>query len=331
MNIDQARSICRQFDIGEPASVRAAGGTRNRNYIVETDRGRWFCRSCHPAYSQEERLRFDFEAAQFLHLRGVAVPAPRSNLAGSPWQRDGDSVWQVMPFVAGHHLRDGDERDNEGLGVALAAWHRAGRDFPLRLRKAAARAETDPLHLVRAADAIEAEDPGSGSSLAPYRAAIRAAAAALPDADYTALPHTLIHGDIQPANILVSDERVAAFVDLDWCGWQARLYDLCNAILFCCARHASPFDGGDIASLTQPPILEPGPVSAFLNSYQREADPLDRSEWTALRPQLLLTWCHTRLNGALKVAVERRPQFLDRPPDLRTEPWQALSVLERMG
>ncbi len=308
------QSLCDQFSLGKLLRVCGAGGTRNTNFILQTESGAWFARQRYSGYSSNEHLAFDHGAACYLAERGVFTPRPRLARDGKSWWHDGEATWEVFPFASGEHLRDGNANDAAALGAALAQWHRAGQDFPLRYEKAAPRGETDPQQLQERAAKIESESPDTAEILADYRNAIEQAAAALPDWEYSQLPHTLIHGDVQPANILMSDGQLSAFVDLDWCAWQARLYDLCFAILLCCANHETPFDGSDIWSLSQNPKLSAAAVKRFLNSYESDGASLTEREKQALQPQLILTWCHVRLGGALKVPASERAKFLQRAP-----------------
>ncbi len=123
-------------------------------------------------------------------------------------------------------------------------------------------------------------------------------------------------GDVQPANILLEAERVKAFVDLDWCAWRPRLYDLGWAIMLCCANHDKPIGEGDIWSLTQYPRFNPRIVRDFLKVYQESGIPLSKEEERLLPSQLMLTWCHQRIHGSLKVPVEQRHKFLAREKQL---------------
>jgi Ser/Thr protein kinase RdoA (MazF antagonist) len=159
-----------------------------------------------------------------------------------------------------------------------------------------------------------------------YQKSIEENAALLTDEIYNALPHTLIHGDVQPANLLLHKSTFVAFVDLDWCAWRARIYDLSFAILACCAHHKSTFDGGDIWSLTQTPYFENGIVEEFLSAYQNHATALSAAEKTALHSQIKLTWCHIRLGGALKVDPGKRLEFLQRAPNLDDSTWISLNI-----
>ncbi|MFH1741378.1 MAG: phosphotransferase, partial [bacterium] len=136
--------LCTAFDLGVLITIEPAGGTRNRNLVVETDRGQWFVRQRYPGYCDVQRVWFDHQAAQFLADQGVPVVAPRTARDGNSFWRDGENIWEVYPFVEGRHFHDGREEDVAALARSVAAFHRAGRTFPLRYEKAAPRGETDP-------------------------------------------------------------------------------------------------------------------------------------------------------------------------------------------
>lgn len=310
------QSLCEHFALGKLRRVSGAGGTRNTNFIIHTASGPWFVRQRFAGYCADGHLAFDHGAACYLAERGVLTPRPRRARDSQSWWRDGEATWEVFPFVSGRHLYDGEEDDAAALGAALAQWHRAGREFPLRYEKAAPRGETDPQQLQARAAKIESESPDAAEILIGYRNAVEQAALALPDWEYSQLEHTLIHGDVQPANILLREGQVSAFVDLDWCAWQARLYDLCFAILLCCANHDAPFDGSDIWSLSQTPRFSSIAIERFLTAYESHGAPLTERERRALQPQLILTFCHVRLGGALKVPASERATFLERAPQL---------------
>ena len=311
---DIIAGLCRHYGLGAVRACRQLGGTRNRNYVLDTSSGRWFVRQRYPGYCAPARIAFDDLALTYLAEHGAAVVPPRDTLSRGKHWRDGERVWQVFPFVTGRHLREGRPDDLGVLGIDLGRLHRAGEGFSLRYEKLGLRGETDPAVLLSQAEQIQAEDPQAAAALEPYGDWVARARRELPDDAYAALPHTLVHGDVQPANVLVHRQRIAAFVDLDWCAWQPRVYDLAFALLFCCATHETPIDGDDIWSLTQPPHVEDEPARAFLDAYQQAAGPLTGEERQALAAQVALTWCHCRLAGALKAPAQDRIAFLSRGP-----------------
>jgi Ser/Thr protein kinase RdoA (MazF antagonist) len=326
MPVSHLEFVCDAFNLGNYFSAQNAGGTRNHNFIFSTSHGRWFARQRFAGYSAPSQMEFDHAALAFLHQNGAAVAEPRQTIIGETWWENGNEIWEVFPFIEGRALRDGNSEDVIALGAALARFHAAGKLFPLRYEKISPRGETAPAFLRKRLIRIEKESPETAAILKIYQKSIEENAALLTDEIYNALPHTLIHGDVQPANLLLHKSTFVAFVDLDWCAWRARIYDLSFAILACCAHHKSTFDGGDIWSLTQTPYFENGIVEEFLSAYQNHATALSAAEKTALRSQIQLTWCHIRLGGALKVQAEQRLEFLQRAPNLDDSTWISLNI-----
>jgi Ser/Thr protein kinase RdoA (MazF antagonist) len=325
MEQSPGQALCNEFGLGTLRNVRSAGGTRNVNYIVATEAYTWFVRKRFTGYSGTEQLEFDHHVINSLADGGAAVLKPCRAKNGKTWWDDNEATWEVFPFIKARHLRDGDKADAAALGRALAGFHKAGSGITVRYAKGGVRGETDPAFLAQRAATIENESPETGEILASYLEVLAQAGSLFPDSSYNALPHTLIHGDVQPANVMFGAHgEVATFVDLDWCAWRPRLYDLSFALLFACAGHAEPFDGGDINSLTQTPLLEQETLEVFLKAYENTGQPLMTEERQLLRPQLLLAWCHTRISGALKVSPEERAAFLSRQPDLRNGDWLPL-------
>jgi homoserine kinase type II len=310
---DEQAAVCAQYRLGELAICTALGGTRNHNFHLKTSRGSFVVRDRYPGYRDPGRIAFDHGAMAFLHARGVAVVPPLRRAGGETFWQAGDRLWEVFPAVSGRQYRDADASDARALAAALAAFHRAGKNFECdrTMHKLGPRGETEPAELRRLIAQLRQDAP---AALPLYEGWIDQASGALTDALIASLPHTLIHGDIQPANILIDAGKVSALVDLDWCDWLPRVYDLAFAILLCCAKHDSPIDGADIWSLSEPPRVERALARDFLNCYDAGGWALSAMERSALRPQVMLSWCHCRLAGAMKVEPSRRQAFLERPP-----------------
>jgi homoserine kinase type II len=254
-------SICDQYNLGRMISFRQAGGTRNTSFLVTTTTGDFFIRQRYSGYSQPERIAFDHAALEHLKSRGAAVVAPLRLRDGNSWLEMDSTTWEVFPAITGREFREGDADDLRALASALAQFHLAGRDFAARYDKLAARGETDPTELLRLCRIHEEYAPIQQR----YRDWVEQAAAELTDTDMTSLPHTLVHGDVQPANVLIDDANRAIFVDLDWVAWRPRIYDLAFAILLCCAEHSTPIRGDDIWSLTQPAVIRRDLMEEFLS------------------------------------------------------------------
>jgi Ser/Thr protein kinase RdoA (MazF antagonist) len=313
MNTEQIQKLCDQYGLGRLSRCENAGGTRNTNCLVQTNRGDWFIRKRFSGYSSPARITFDHRAIEFLRSKDVPVAAPKKSNSGDTFWSNGDGVWEVFPALSGRHLRDGDENDVRLLAKALTRFHRAARSFGERFAKLSPRGETDPCQLLTIARAMCEQDPDCAEAIKPYEKWIEAAERQLCDKNFSALPHTLVHGDVQPANVLVDGDRVS-FVDFDWCAWRPRMYDLAFAILLCCSKHASPIRGEDIWSISQPVEVQPKLLQCFLDACAEAGWPLSDAERAALPAQIMLSWCSCRLAGAGKVDSSRWREFLSRPP-----------------
>ena len=307
------------YCLGQMVGWVPLGGTRNRNFRVETASGTWLARKRYGAYASEEQIRFDHAVAAYLKARGVATVWPRPLSTGKTCWKSGADIWEVQPFVAGTQLREGHAEDIAALATELARFHESGETFPGRFCKLGLRGETNPAQMREKVGELKAVSAECARAAAQYLEWLDWAEALLPDDRFSALPCTVVHGDIQPANILMRDGCVAAFVDLDWCAWRPRIYDLGFALLFCCTTHDTPIDGGDVWSLTQPPRVNRNTCRRFLDAYQKHTRPLSEDEREVLPAQITLSWCHTRIMGAFKVPVPDRAAFLARPPCNRTE------------
>lgn len=305
-------AVCELFSLGSPVAVAEAGGTRNITFVVETDHGRWVVRRRHAGYCDPDRISFDHSAARFLGEQGVPVLPPVMDSDGNTVARIGDDIWEAYPFAEGRHLRDGNRQDVLALAKSLARFHQAGSAFDGRCDKLGARGETSPVHLLESIRKIQAESPDAAEALDAYEDAARSASEKLSDEAWAALPHTLVHGDVQPANIIMDNGEVKAFLDLDWIAWRPRIYDFCFALLCCAASHEMPLGEGDVWTLTQSPRLDNALAREFLSEYERSSSQLTNAEEAALGPQMTLSWCHIRVDNCLKVHPEQRRAFLER-------------------
>lgn len=120
---------------------------------------------------------------------------------------------------------------------------------------------------------------------------------------YASLPHAVIHGDVHPGNVAFENSKVAAFYDFDYMSWQARVRDVCDALMFFAAARPQPLDVDDIRSLTQSYRLELEACRRLIAGYE-EISSLSDLEWRGLPLLLRSQWCQIRLRGSRK-----------RPPD----------------
>jgi Ser/Thr protein kinase RdoA (MazF antagonist) len=313
MNAAEQEALCTHYGLGRPTGCQRAGGTRNNNCLLQTDRGNWFVRRRYNGYSAPARIDFDHRAIHFLSACDVPVAVPRRSSDGETYWLHNDGVFEVFPALSGRHPRDGDEADVRLLAGALTRLHRAALLFSPRFDKLSPRGETDPDYLRAVGRELCDRRPDCADAIARYDGWVERAARDLDAAAFSGLPHTLVHGDVQPANVLVTDGGMV-FVDFDWCAWRPRVYDLAFAILLCCSTHDAPVRGDDVWSISQPVRFQPHLLRGFLESCADAGWPLDTCEKAVLGPQIVLSWCSCRLGGAMKTDPSRWREFLARPP-----------------
>jgi hypothetical protein len=105
---------------------------------------------------------------------------------------------------------------------------------------------------------------------------------------------------------------VSAVYDFDYLSLQARVRDLCDALMFFTATRDRPLDPNDIYSLTAPYLLDPDRAVVLLESYCK-TNRLVECEWEAIPWILRSLWCQNRLRGSRKVKESQKLAFvLDR-------------------
>ena len=296
------------FGLHDAEAVTRLGGTRNANYCVRTPGRTLFLRLRHPDYCDPAWIRFDHDAVRFLRRRGAAVLAPIPLPGGETSLENAGRTWEAYPWVEGDSFPETDEA-LESLAVNLARFHAAGKAFPDTFRPGGfARGETTPGRLLEIAQRLRAE---CGEVARFYAGQVETAAGRLDDDTYHSLAPTLVHGDVQPANIIYSGSEVACFVDYDWLGRQPAIYDLAAALILFCARREELIDGGDIWSLSMPFVFDEVKGRRFIEAYGVGV-PQEPGIRPLLMEQVRLTWSHIRLSGALKVPTGERTAFLER-------------------
>lgn len=80
------------------------------------------------------------------------------------------------------------------------------------------------------------------------------------------MPHVVIHGDYHPGNLKFQDGKVVGVFDFDWAKIDARCFDVCLAVNYCCTSWEESKDGELLFDR----------VEIFLNAYQQAAKELNR-------------------------------------------------------
>jgi homoserine kinase type II len=188
------------------------------------------------------------------------------------------------------------------IGVTLAEYHRAICGFAAPPGQAQPRYSPQAI-LALMEQLLEWDVMGDlHDPLAWYTSRAVELRAALPEAAYAALPHTVIHGDIHCDNLRFRGDQVAGLLDYDQVAWDARAVDLADALV--------AFASVPMAASTWGVFLGPldcARAACLLNSYARVA-PLTAAEAAQIPTLVELLWLQGEL-GRVRSTPEGAPDY----------------------
>jgi Ser/Thr protein kinase RdoA (MazF antagonist) len=255
-------AVARAFDLGALESLARVGGT-NDNYRVVTRRGAFIVKFLVNT-SVEDLAR----GLPFLErLEAAGFPALVTYLRtpdGDVFYRDREGAAVVLPQLSGE-MPDGRPQVCYEVGRNLAQLHLVAEEgLPEKAHW------LDDGYLSGALAALR-ETVG-----AERIAGLLRAFAELGDFDPAALPHSIIHGDLDRTNCLFDGDRLVAFLDWQDVGVGATLLDFAMTILgFCFVEETAPpwhatFDPAAYANLYAG-YAAVRPLTAAERSYVNEA------------------------------------------------------------
>jgi homoserine kinase type II len=292
-------AVAEVFALGKVLQSRGIPhGSINTNYLLETERGRFFMR--HTVVRAASEL--EFEAGLLAHLHESAFPAPVLMPT-----RDGHAFWPVLGgrvsvfnWLSGNELSRGelDGAHARVLGRELAKLHRVAQSF------AGDRANPYGPRVVHSwvEELFSHELEEIRSIAGELRSAL---AATLPLGKL--LPLGVIHGDLFMDNVKWIGDRVSAVFDFEMACRDALVLDLAIALNAWC------FDGGRyLADLCR-----------WLIAGYEEERPLGESEVDALPRAALF--------GAVRYTASRLRDFhLSGVPAERLAPKDYRTYLARV-
>lgn len=283
-----------------------AGGTANRNLLVEEGDRRYFLRQRSPRYVAPAQIAFDHAFMRHLAAHGVRGPNPIPTNAGEMAVRVGDAVYELHTYLSGRPVDWHNVADLRIAGRALRRFHEAAASFQPPVTKAWSR-EDAPEDIRRGlAELREVVSDASGRAvLDALRCWADRIEEALPDKTFWALPCQVVHGDFHPGNVHVTGDELGIF-DLDCASHQPRARDLADGVLYFCARRDGPFDASTIVRLTRECWLEKDRELLFLEAY----GPIRLDERAALPYLVAARWIYSRVRGRIKLSRDQWPVYI---------------------
>jgi Ser/Thr protein kinase RdoA (MazF antagonist) len=329
------------YDIGNLQDAAFHSGTAAKSWRVRSDRGEYLLRTRGTRTSGDDLVAFDHALRHHLIAHGVPTAVPMTSRGGAGVVRVEGRTLELYPLLEGTCASRVTDAQVVSAARLLARFHEATRSFSLaRSLPPVSQYRTlgfednrsrmeDPVLLERVYSGL-AEEPGCDAyadNLAVARRWLDRLLGEFGDDAYTALPHTVTHGDYTPANILFSGDDVVGVFDFDWARWAPRVRDLADGLFFVSGERRTPLEPKDIWSLTEAVALSVPRAALWLSSYHA-ASPITVEELTAVPLALAARWLSVRVEGTAKVHPDDRLRFalanVAEPLDWLEQNWHAV-------
>lgn len=260
LSADDLASLIAQYDVGELVSAKGiAEGVSNSNWLIETSETR-FILTMYERRIETDDLPFFLGLLDHLSAKGCPVPRTIHDLAGSAYRKIGDKAVALIEFLPGVSIDRPKQAQARAVGEALAMVHLAAADFPGERANAMGLASWRTM-LAECGDAGLARiDPGLPRMVAAELDFL--------EAQWPAnLPHSVIHADLFPDNVLMLGNRVSGLIDFYFACTDTTAYDLAVTHAAWCFDETGHF--------------RPGVAQALMEGYE-SARPLSADERAAL-------------------------------------------------
>jgi homoserine kinase type II len=288
-----------RYDIGRVASCKGiAEGVENSNYLLHTERGS-FILTLYEKRVKAGDLPFFIGLMEHLAGKGIACPTPIHARNGEPLSELCGRPAAIISFLDGMWPRRPTPRHCQLLGEALARFHLAGADFPMRRPNDLSLAGWRRLFEACRARAHEVA-PGLADELARELDLIE-----------QRWPKDLaigtIHADLFPDNVFFLQDRLSGIIDFYFACTDAYAYDVAVCLNAWCFEPNLAFNATKARGL--------------IANY-RKARPMPASEIEAL-PLLAR-------GSALRFLLTRLYDWLNHPAGAFVKPKDPLEYLRKL-
>ncbi len=281
----QLGALIREYDVGELISAKGiAEGVSNSNWFIETTTGRYIL-TMYEARVDVADLPFFLGLLDHLSARGSPVPRTIHDRDGAAFRMVGDKAVALIEFLPGVSVDEPNAAQARAVGRALAGIHLDSADFPGERSNALGLAQWHKLFAGCGEDGLRSIDPALPELVANELAWL---SANWPEA----LPHSVIHADLFPDNVLLLGDTVTGLIDFYFACTDITAYDLA-------VTHSAWCFGRDGA-------FRRDVAEALVGGYL-ERRPLTDAEWAAL-PLLAR-------GAALRFLATRAYDWLHTPAD----------------
>jgi homoserine kinase type II len=306
----QLSALIGEYDVGQLISAKGiAEGVSNSNWLIETSgrdgAGARFILTMYEARVEPADLPFFLGLLDHLADRGSPVPRTIHDRQGKAWRmldHAGEAkAVALIEFLPGVSVDEPSAAQAHSVGQALAGIHLDSADFAGRRGNAMGLAQWHKLFAGCGEEGLRSIDADLPALVARELAAL---SATWPEH----LPHSVIHADLFPDNVLFLGDEVAGLIDFYFACSDIAAYDLAVTHAAWCFTRDGSFRA-DIAG-------------ALLAGYE-ERRALSAAEWEAL-PLLAQ-------GAAMRFLATRAYDWLHTPADAMVTRKDPLAFARRLS
>ena len=288
-----------EYDLGAVLACKGiAEGVENSNYLIQTEQAS-FILTLYEKRVKEEDLPFFLGLMEHLAAAGFVCPTPIKGHDGTVLRRLCGRPAVPISFLEGLWPRTVEPFHCTGVGDALARFHLAGADFPMR--------RDNDLSLPGWRRLVDATRDRADEVAPGLAAELEAELSALEAIWPRDLPTGVCHADLFPDNVFFRDEAVSGVIDFYFACTDFLVYDLAICL------NAWSFDGEA--------RFNPAKAAALVRAYHARR-PLSEAERLAL-PVLAR-------GSALRFLLTRLYDWLNQQPGALVRPKDPREYLQKL-
>lgn len=201
--------------------VEIPDGILNTNYLVEGDNRKYIFRILEGDRDYREEIK-ELELLNYINSKGFPCPVPIDNNRGENYLFVEGKMASVFTFIEGEKVGNIDKNSVGEIGKKLGIMHNLLRN---REVKRSRKIDMDYFYdLLSEVDLDEILGEDYDMVMKFYRRAVAA--------DYSGLPHGIIHNDIFPDNVFMKGGEISGIIDFNDCLRGPLIMDLAIVINF---------------------------------------------------------------------------------------------------
>jgi homoserine kinase type II len=231
---EELGALLADYDVGQATGFKGiAEGIENSNFLVETERGRFFL-TVYEKRVDPADLPFFLELMLWLARHGFPCATPIADREGRLLKEVRGNPCALVSYLTGLSVRRPSAAHCREAGMSLAWLHEAGQGFAMTRANDLGQPAWAPL-FSRLKDQAEALKPGLAKTIDGDLARL---AKGWPEG----LPAGVIHADYFPDNVFFQDRKFAAAFDFYFACADAYAYDIAVALNAWCFEPDGSFN-----------------------------------------------------------------------------------------